>query len=99
MTGEAKLIEPENPKRLRELIDALGVHMGNTVLRVEVQFAPSTDGDEPAATVVVTHSMGPQRELELAPVIGKMIATALGHARDAMLNEQDATREKGTSHG
>lgn len=78
-----KLIEPENATRLRDIITALAEHKDATAIRVEVRIVPdSEDPKRGSLQLILTHSLGPKRELELGPVIVQALNAAMNDIRD-----------------
>ncbi len=74
----AKLLNPESPVRLRECLTALALHQRTHVLRFEVGIGSSTrSDDEPAFNMTLTHSMGPEHEMVIVPLLAKVFATAM----------------------
>jgi hypothetical protein len=84
-------ITPENPQRLRECLTALAAVQRHHVLRVEIRGSRSTDNpDEHGMTMMVTHSLGPEREEALAPILSAAFFEALrGLAEGIEVEEQD----------
>lgn len=73
---EARSI-PESPKRLREALTALAAHEKASVIRAELRIGMSSDGETPAFTVVVTHSLGVEHERAIAVAIGRAFTMAI----------------------
>lgn len=74
----AVAIDPENPVRLRECLDALAAHLGTHVMRLEISLGDGTRGvKEPAISMVLTHSMGVEHELALMPDVAVIFAKAM----------------------
>jgi hypothetical protein len=74
----ATQINPESPVRLRECLTALAKHDDTHVLRFEVGLGASTRIDgEPAFSMTLTHSMGPEHELAIVPLLAKVFAHAM----------------------
>ncbi len=74
----ATQIDPESPVRLRECLTALAKHDGTHVLRFEVGLGASTRVDgEPAFSMTLTHSMGPEHELAIVPLLAQVFAKAM----------------------
>jgi len=71
----ASQLTPESPVRLRECLTALAKHDDTHVLRFEVSLQASTRAEgEPSFCMTLTHSMGPEHELAIVPLIAKVFA-------------------------
>ena len=85
-------IKPESAVRLRECLTALAKHDDTHVLRFEVGLGASTRVDgEPAFCMTLTHSMGPEHEMAIVPLLAKVFAQAMADfGRRAMPSEGEA---------
>lgn len=78
VTVGATQINPESSTRLRECLTALAKHDGTHVLRFEVGLGASTRVEgEPAFSMTLTHSMGPEHEMLIVPLLAKVFAKAM----------------------
>lgn len=79
----ATRLDPESPVRLRECLTALAKHDDTHVLRFEVGLGASTRADgEPAFAMTLTHSMGPEHEMAIVPLLAKVFAHAMADFAD-----------------
>ena len=86
-------IDPESPERLRQCLRALAQHEGRHVLRLEIELGASTRTDSgPAMTMTFTHSLGPEHEALIGPVLANAFATTM-QALSAKIRAEDAEED------